>query len=159
MTNQTSSVLFVCLGNICRSPTAQAVFTHMSTGAGLTDIDIDSAGTGAWHQGERPDARSQAAGTARGYSFDGQTARKIESLDFARFDYIIAMDRKNLSELSGQRPVNWNGHLGLFMDFAGQSGADVPDPYYGGATGFEDVLDMIEQASRGLIAHIKSRAP
>ena len=152
-----TSVLFVCLGNICRSPTAQAVFSRMAVEAGLTDIDIDSAGTGAWHTGEPPDIRSREAGMARGYDFTGQSARAVESLDFARFDYILAMDRKNLRALEDMTPKNWRGHLGLFLDFAGEENADVPDPYYGGPDGFENVLDLIERASGGLIAHIKAQ--
>lgn len=151
-----TSVLFICLGNICRSPTAQAVFTRMAHEAGLTNPDIDSAGTGAWHAGELPDIRAREAGTARGYDFTGQSARAVENLDFARFDYILAMDSQNLRALKDMEPKNWRGHLGLFLDFAGQDNADVPDPYYGGPAGFENVLDLIERASRGLIAHIKT---
>ncbi len=149
-----TSVLFVCLGNICRSPSAQAVFEKLAAEAGLTGLDVDSAGTGGWHKGEPPDRRSRAAGESRGYRFDGQTARKIERSDFARFDYVIAMSSKNLAEISPKAPKNWGGHLGLFMDFAGSPDTDVPDPYYGGEQGFETVLDMVESASRGLIAHI-----
>lgn len=151
-----TAILFVCLGNICRSPTAQAVFTRIAAREGLGDIEIESAGTGAWHAGELPDARSREAGIARGYSFEGQVARQVESLDFARFDYILAMDSKNLSALKAMQPKNWNAHLGLFLDFSDTPGADVPDPYYGGPDGFEDVITLIERASRGLAAHIKS---
>ena len=152
-----TSVLFVCLGNICRSPTAQAVFTKLSGDAGLTDMDIDSAGTGAWHKGDPPDTRSVEAAVARGYNFNGQAARRVESLDFARFEFNIAMDAKNLKALKKIAPKAWNGHLGLFMDFAGRAKTDVADPYYGGAQGFETVLNMTEAASRGLIAHINAQ--
>lgn len=151
-----TAILFVCLGNICRSPTAQAVFTRRASEAGLT-VDIDSAGTGAWHAGEPPDPRSIEAGESRGYSFDGQYARKFEPLDFARFDYILAMDAKNLAALWAEAPKSWSGHLGLLLDFAGDTGTDVPDPYYGVPQGFDAVLDMIERASEGLISHIKNQ--
>lgn len=149
-----TSVLFVCLGNICRSPTAHAVFTKIAAQAGQQHIEIDSAGTWAWHKGETPDRRSVEAGAARGYSFAGQTARKVETLDFARFDYILAMDKKNLKKLKKKKPKDWTGHLSLFMDFTGRPDTDVPDPYYGGPQGFDAVLDMIEAASRGLIEAI-----
>lgn len=150
-------ILFVCLGNICRSPTAEAVIRKMAGDAGL-DIVIDSAGTGAWHSGERPDSRAIAAGQARGYSFDGQAARAVSSTDFGQFDYILAMDRKNLTHLQNMTPRLFSGHVGLFLDFAkGISQKEVPDPYYGGDDGFELVLDLIEAASRGLIEDIKAR--
>ena len=152
-----AAVLFVCLGNICRSPTAQAVFTKMAEEASLGALDIDSAGTSGWHKGEPPDRRSREAGMERGYSFEGQMARKIDGADFARFDYILAMSAENLAEFEYKAPKNWGGHLGLFMDFADRPNTDVPDPYYGGAQGFETVLDMVEAASRGLIAHIQAR--
>ncbi|WP_017931248.1 low molecular weight protein-tyrosine-phosphatase [Robiginitomaculum antarcticum] len=151
------SVLFVCLGNICRSPTAEAVFRARAKAAGL-DVEIDSAGTGAWHAGEPPDARAMDAGERRGYDFTGQSARAVEGLDFARFDYVLAMDSENLAHLNAMKPVTYSGHLGLFCDFSGaqDTGRDVPDPYYGGPQGFETVLDMIERASDGLIAKIRS---
>lgn len=153
-----TAVLFVCLGNICRSPAAQAVFTRLAEQGGLTELEIDSAGTGAWHKGEPPDARAIEAGSARGYNFHGQAARAVESLDFARFDYILAMDRENLRALKAMQPDNWDGHLSLFMDFAGKPRTNVPDPYYGGPEGFETVLDMVEAAGRGLCAHIQDKA-
>jgi protein-tyrosine phosphatase len=151
------AVLFVCLGNICRSPTAQAVFAARAKSAAL-DLIVESAGTGAWHEGEPPDPRSIEAGRGRGYSFTGQTARKVEPLDFARFDYILAMDGQNLRELEALCPQSYGGHLGLFLDFAGKAGADVPDPYYGGERGFETVLDLIERASDGLLKTLKTNA-
>ncbi len=152
------AVLFICLGNICRSPTAQAVFSARAKSSGLVNIIIESAGTGAWHAGEPPDPRSVEAGEARGYSFTGQTARKVEPLDFARFDYILAMDADNLRALQAMAPQNYGGHLGLFLDSANTKNADVPDPYYGGERGFEDVLDLIERASDGLIKTLKARS-
>jgi len=145
------SVLFVCLGNICRSPTAEAVFRKRAAEAGL-DIKIDSAGTGAWHAGETPDARAMEAGERRGYSFAGQAARKVSPSDFAEFDYILAMDDENLQHLQSLRPATYSGTLTLFLDFAPRiSSSEVPDPYYGGTDGFENVIDLIEAASDGLI--------
>lgn len=153
-----SSVLFVCLGNICRSPTAQAAFERKAKLAGL-DVVIDSAGTSHWHIGGRPDPRSLEHGEARGLSFDGQAARQVGRGDFAQFDYILAMDSDNLSVLRGIAPKTYSGHLGLFLDFAeGPKERSVPDPYYGGADGFDEVIDLIEAASDGLIAHIQGLA-
>lgn len=135
-----TSVLFVCLGNICRSPTAEAVFRAR---AGTTDIKIDSAGTGAWHAGESPDPRSRAEGESRGYSFAGQAARKVRTHDFYDFEYILAMDASNLSDLKAIRPSDGSAKLSLFLP----DGSDVPDPYYGGPDGFKQVVDLIEAAS------------
>ena len=149
-----TSVLFVCLGNICRSPTAEAIFRKKAAQAGLS-LTIDSAGTGAWHVGEPPDARSVEAGEAAGYSFAGQTARQAEKADFAKFDFILAMDSANLASLKAMQPAGYSGQLGLFLDYApAQSLRDVPDPYYGGAEGFKQVIYLIEQASAGLIAQL-----
>ncbi len=135
-----TSVLFVCLGNICRSPTAEAVFRARSKGEG---IRIDSAGTGAWHAGEGPDLRSRAEGESRGYSFSGQAARKVRVQDFYEFDYVLAMDASNLSDLKAIRPHDGSAQLSLFLP----DGEDVPDPYYGGSDGFKDVVDLIEVAA------------
>lgn len=149
MTNP--SLLFVCLGNICRSPTAEAVFRKRAAQAGL-DAHIDSAGTGAWHAGETPDSRAIQAGEQRDYSFAGQAARQVCSADFAEYDYILAMDRKNLAHLQAMCPETYSGTLALFLDFATNiSLAEVPDPYYGGPDGFENVINLIEAASDGLI--------
>ena len=135
-----TSVLFVCLGNICRSPTAEAVFRARSANLGIA---IDSAGTGAWHAGEGPDPRSRAEGERRGYSFEGQTARKVTMQDFYDFDFILAMDASNLSDLRDLRPNDSQANLSLFLP----DGSDVPDPYYGGPEGFSRVVDLIEFAS------------
>lgn len=154
--NRPPAILFVCLGNICRSPTAEAVFRSRAARAGL-ECMIDSAGTGAWHTGEPPDPRSIEYGTRRGYDFTGQTARQAVKADFSRFDYILAMDGRNLSELRNLCPAGYSGHLSRFLDFAPQSASkDVADPYYGGPQGFEQVINDIEAASDGLIAHLQN---
>lgn len=151
---QSTSVLFVCLGNICRSPTAEAVFKKKAAEAGL-DIDIDSAGTHGYHIGKPADKRSQAAGIERGYSFKGLKCRRVDESDFERFDYILAMDSSNLANLHGMAPGQHHNKIKLFLDFADVEDKEVPDPYYGGKRGFELVLDLIEEASDGLIVHIK----
>lgn len=152
-----TAVLFVCLGNICRSPTAEAVFRKLAAEAGI-DITIDSAGTGGWHVGAEPDPRAKEAVETAGYSFAGQAARKVEKSDFAMFDYILAMDVENLTHLRALEPKGYSGHLGLFLDFAkDQNRREVPDPYYGGEDGFSHVVDLIEQASVGLINQLKTR--
>jgi len=149
------SVLFVCLGNICRSPTAEAVFRRYAQKFGL-NVRIDSAGTGGWHQGEPPDPRSIQAGEEKGYSFSGQTSRKIEKNDFVTFDYILAMDNNNLQNLRQACPAQYSDKLHLFLDFAPKlSQSEVPDPYYGGPDGFNDVINLIEAASQGLCKHLK----
>ncbi|BFM07450.1 low molecular weight protein-tyrosine-phosphatase [Halioxenophilus aromaticivorans] len=151
------SVLFVCLGNICRSPTAEGVFRLKVAESKLANasIIIDSAGTGAWHAGNPADSRAQAAALARGYDLSSIRARQVKSSDFDRFDYILAMDSDNLDHLEGMSSgADYSGYLGRFLDFAPAARKDVPDPYYGGADGFETVLDLIEQASEGLITHI-----
>ena len=144
-----TSVLFVCLGNICRSPTAEAVFRAR---AGNSGIIIDSAGTGAWHAGEGPDPRSRAEGERRGYNFAGQAARKVQVKDFHDFDLILAMDASNLSDLKALRPIESKASLSLFLP----DGSDVPDPYYGGSDGFARVVDLIEAASDFWLAQMKA---
>ena len=148
----TTSVLFVCTGNICRSPTAHGVFQKMVQAAGLADrVRVDSAGTHDYHVGEPPDARAQAHARRRGYDLSVLRARQVSSVDFEAFDRILAMDRGHLKILRRQAPPGYAG-LQLFMDYAPPSlGPDVPDPYYGGADGFERVLDMIEHAATGLL--------
>ncbi len=149
------NVLFVCLGNICRSPTAEAVFRKYARQFGLK-VKIDSAGTGGWHQGETPDPRAIEAGQEKGYSFTGQTSRKIEKNDFVLFDYILAMDHNNLKSLRSTCPAQYSDKLHLFLDFAPQLSQDeVPDPYYGGRDGFQTVIALIEAASQGLCKHLK----
>ena len=152
-------VLFVCMGNICRSPTAEAVFGHYVEKAGLVEhIHIDSAGTHDYHIGDAPDARTQRAAKLRGYDMSKLRGRQVETGDFARFDYVLAMDEANLSILQRLRPHDAQSHLGLFLEFARRHGErEVPDPYYGGADGFERVLDMVEDAANGLLLHIRQR--
>lgn len=147
------SVLFVCLGNICRSPTAEAVFRHMAAQAKL-DITIDSAGTHGYHIGKQPDKRSQTAGSARGYSFKGLKCRRVEDRDFATYDYILAMDNSNLENLKAMAPAEYHDKIRLFLSFADSEQTEVPDPYYGGKQGFELVLDLIEAASAGLLREL-----
>lgn len=149
-------VLFVCLGNICRSPTAEGVFRSHLCERGLEDkITIDSAGTGDWHIGKPADARATQAALGRGYDLSSLRARQAMAEDFHKFDYILAMDRDNLDGLRQLAPADYQGYLGLFLEFSQQSDySEVPDPYYGGAQGFELVLDLIEDASRGLLDHI-----
>ncbi|BCO18475.1 protein-tyrosine-phosphatase [Alteromonas sp. KC3] len=154
---QSISVLFVCLGNICRSPTAEAVFKQKAAEAGLS-LNIDSAGTHGYHIGSPPDKRSQAAGVERGYSFKGLKCRRVDESDFEKFDYILAMDNSNLSNLHGMSPAQYHDKIKLFLDYADEEDKEVPDPYYGGKRGFELVLDLIETASDGLIAHIKANS-
>jgi protein-tyrosine phosphatase len=152
-------VLFVCLGNICRSPTAAGVFGTAVARAGLaTRIHVDSAGTGDWHVGRPPDTRAIAAARDRGYDLSGLRARQVRRSDFSRFDWILAMDRANLTALKALRPPAYAGHLGLFLELAPELGiAEVPDPYYGGAPDFVRMLDLIESASEALILHLQGR--
>jgi protein-tyrosine phosphatase len=147
------SVLFVCMGNICRSPTAEGVFRKRVEVAGLTNaIHIDSAGTHGYHVGDPPDARSQQFATKRGYDLSSQRARKVIAGDFEQYDHILAMDHDNLDLLKAACPAQFVHKLALFMQFARNHDSDVvPDPYYGGDKGFDLVLDYIEDASDGLI--------
>ncbi len=149
---QKISVLFVCMGNICRSPTAEGVFRHYVSEAGLSDqIEVDSAGTHAYHVGEPPDRRAAAAALRRGVSLADLRARRFGDADFERFDYIIAMDDDNQMRLLEKAPDEYRSKVQLFLSFASGSETEVPDPYYGGAAGFERVLDLVEEASRGLL--------
>jgi protein-tyrosine phosphatase len=151
------SVLFVCMGNICRSPTAEAVFLHCVQQAGLVKhIHIDSAGTHDYHIGDMPDARTQRAALRRGYDMSRLRGRQVAAGDFMRFDYVLAMDEANLAILKRLRPRDAQSHLGLFLEFAEHHDErEVPDPYYGGSDGFERVLDMVEEAAGGLLKHIR----
>ena len=153
-----ASVIFCCMGNICRSPTAEAVFRACVAKAGLEqNILIDSAGTHDYHIGEPPDRRAQHAALRRGYDMSMLRGRQIGTEDFERFDYVLAMDCDNLAILQRLRQRDTNSHLGLFLEFAQHTRArEVPDPYYGGEEGFERVLDMIEDASEGLLKHIQT---
>ncbi|WP_076409550.1 low molecular weight protein-tyrosine-phosphatase [Shewanella sp. UCD-KL12] len=150
-----NSVLFVCMGNICRSPTGEAVFRQKAGDAGLS-IEVDSAGTIAHHQGEQADPRSRAAGEQRGYSFKGQTARQVTDADFVHFDLILAADSANLSDLQAACPEEFQHKLKLMLSFIGaDENKEVPDPYYGAGNGFELVLDLIEESCDNLINKIK----
>jgi protein-tyrosine phosphatase len=153
------SILFVCLGNICRSPTAEAVFVSLAARtAPELRLTVDSAGTGSWHVGATPDARSQEAARRRGYDMSGLRARTVAAPDFERFDLILAMDRSNLAELQRRAPAHARSRVRLFLEFVPDAQLlDVPDPYYGGENGFEEVLDLIEAAAHGLIAHLRSQ--
>jgi len=152
------SVLFVCLGNICRSPTAHGVFQGMVNGSGFGDaIQVDSAGTGDWHIGHSPDQRTAQVAASKGYDLSELRARLVTSEDFQLFDYVIAMDKANLSDLRAMQPADYRGYLGLFLDFSTQNGhSEVPDPYYGGEDGFELVFTLVEEASQGLLQHIQA---
>ena len=150
-------ILFVCLGNICRSPTAEVVFRAVAARqAPEMVLEIDSAGTAGYHVGELPDRRTREAAARRGYDLSALRARVIEPRDFERFDLILAMDRENLRALERRAPAHARERLRLFLEFAPDAGiSEVPDPYYGGPNGFEDVLDLIEAASRGLIEQLR----
>lgn len=151
-------VLFVCLGNICRSPTAEGVFRHYVEQAGLSDkITIDSAGTAEWHIGKAPDPRTVAAAAKRGYDLSPLRGRQAQIEDFAKFDLILAMDKSNLSNLQAIQPADAKAELALYLPRFGISPDEVPDPYYGGEDGFELVLDMLEQASEVLLDEIKAK--
>lgn len=154
---RTVSVLFVCMGNICRSPTAHGVFRQRVAAAGLGDrILVESAGTHAYHVGHPADERSQGAALTRGYDLGDLRARLISSRDLSRFDYILAMDEANLADLKRNTPEGSAVQPRLFMEFSARfPGREVPDPYTGGPQGFEEVLDMIEDACDGLLETIK----
>lgn len=152
-------VVFVCMGNICRSPTAHGVFEAKLQEYELSHvIGVDSAGTHAYHIGEPPDRRSQQTANKRGYQMDHLRARKVTAEDFEQFDYVLAMDDENFSNLESICPPRHIDKLKMFLDFSRAfDEREVPDPYYGGAQGFEHVLDLIEDASLGLIDDIRER--
>ena len=156
-------ILFVCLGNICRSPTAEGVMRHKLRAAGLADdVDIESAGTGGWHVGHPPDERATAAAAQREIELSG-AAQRFEAIHFDDFDLILAMDRQNLEDMRSLAPhADAEGKLGLLREYdetAVEAGElDVPDPYYGGDDGFEHVLDLIDRACDGLLVKIRERA-
>ena len=151
-------VLFVCLGNICRSPTAHGVFEKMVADAGLQDsIFVDSAGTGDWHIGRSPDPRASEAALTRDHDLSHLRARQVRPEDFLEFDYLLAMDNQNLCDLKAMALPEFDGHLGLFMDYSGIDVSEVPDPYSGGKENFERVLDLVEDASGGLLSHLRDQ--
>ena len=152
-------VLFVCLGNICRSPTAEGVFRHLVQEKGHGSwISTDSAGTHAYHIGEQPDRRAQQTALTRGIDISDLRGRKAKSSDFNEFDYVLAMDEENYQSLEQICPAGMNEKLHLFLDFSHDfSESQVPDPYYGGDQGFEHVFDLVESASKGLLDDIKKQ--
>lgn len=152
------SVLFVCMGNICRSPTAEGVFRKRVIDEGLADqIYIDSAGTHAYHSEEPPDRRAQAAALSRGVDLATIRARRVADTDFASFDLILAMDNDNLAILVDRAGADSTSDIRLFLDFSATADeSEVPDPYYGGTAGFERVLDIVERATDGLLTHIRT---
>ncbi|MCH9640053.1 MAG: low molecular weight phosphotyrosine protein phosphatase [Betaproteobacteria bacterium] len=155
-----TKVLFVCMGNICRSPTADAIFRHQVKAAGLEqEIVVDSAGTHTYHIGNPPDQRAQSTASNRGYKMHDLRARAVEADDFNHFDYILAMDNDNLSILQRRCPTQFSEKIGLLMQYSQNNDFDkeVADPYYGGQGGFERVLDMVEDACQGLLEHINKK--
>jgi protein-tyrosine phosphatase len=151
-------ICFVCLGNICRSPTAEGIFRHMLRERGINGLVIDSAGTGGWHAGNSPDSRTRAEAARRGVVLDGR-ARQFKAVDFDHFDYVLAMDESNAADLASIAPsAEARAKIRLFRSFDPESpkGASVPDPYYGGPKGFEEVFDICEAACRGLISHLEA---
>ena len=145
-------VLLVCMGNICRSPTAEAVLRQRLAAGGLgLQIEVDSAGTGGWHTGEAPDSRAQRHALLRGYDLSRLRARRVVEEDFERFDLLLAMDEDNLADLQRLKPADARAEVRLFAAF------EVPDPYHGAAQGFENVLDLIEQGSDALVVELRAR--
>ena len=144
-------ILFVCMGNICRSPTAEGVMRHLLAERGLeNEIEVESAGTGGWHAGSPPDARSARAAAARGITLEG-AARQVTRADFEEFDLLVAMDRDNLTDLQAIAPPGTEHKVRLLL----ADGRDVPDPYYGGPHGFENVLDLVEHACERLLDELR----
>ena len=151
-----ANVLFVCMGNICRSPTAEGVFRHKVEQANLGDlISIDSAGTHAYHVGKSPDPRAQQAALKRNIDLSKQRARRVCVDDFTKFDYVIAMDESNKEDLLSLCPAGYESRVHLFLDFAECDEIEVPDPYYGQGRGFEIVLNLVEEAADGLLKKIQ----
>ena len=146
-------ILVVCMGNICRSPTGEAVLRKKAQQLNI-DVLVDSAGTIGSHQGNPPDSRSKAAGEKRGYSFKGISSRKVVANDFEEFDLILAADRANLTDLMSQCPAHLQYKLALFLSFGDSQYQEVPDPYYGEGDGFELVLDLIEESSEAILRSI-----
>ena len=144
------SILFVCTGNICRSPTAEGVFKRLCKEKGI-ELRVESAGIGDWHVGDPPDERAQRHARTRGYDLSAQRARQVTARDFEEFDMILAMDRGHLQALRRMAPAHHHAKIRLFV-----ADRDVPDPYYGGAAGFERVLDLVEERCRALLDEIIS---
>ena len=157
--NQTVKVLFVCMGNLCRSPMAEGVFRHHVKQAGLDGrIVIDSAGTHDYHVGDPPDPRAQLAAGRRGYDLSMLRGRQVSRADFGAFDYVLAMDQINLRTLERLCPSQHGHKLKLLLEFSDETTLrEVPDPYYGGDQGFEHVLDLVEAAAQGLLSHLRAR--
>ena len=155
-----TSVLFVCMGNICRSPTAEGVFRRMAKEAGVLErLVVDSAGTHDYHVGKEPDDRAQEAARRRGYDLSSLRGRQVSTRDFEKFDFILAMDRENLASLMRICPPEHRHKVRLFLSFSDQfPNLEVPDPYYGGRQGFDQVLDMVENASSGLLRELGYKA-
>lgn len=154
-----TKILFVCMGNICRSPTAHGVMQHLIETEGKAEsISVDSAGTHAYHTGEQSDARSRAKASERGIDMSYIRARKISIRDYDEFDHILAMDEDNLELINYYAPEHHKANVSLFLSFANQSGQtdqrSVPDPYYGGAEGFDNVFNLVEIGCRALLAHL-----
>ena len=149
-------LLFVCLGNIYRSPMAEGVFRRVAEEEGVADLfEVDSAGLGDWHLGQAPDKRAQSAARRRGIDISGQSARQVAHADYASFDLLLAMDGSNFAELAESAPEEARHKIRRFLDFAPHAGTkDVPDPFYGGREGFDHALDLIEAAARGLLAEL-----
>lgn len=150
-------ILIVCLGNICRSPAAQGVLEHKAEARGLK-LFVDSAGTGAWHAGSAPDSRMTKAAARRGYDLSRQSARKVALADFYSFDLMLAMDLSNQQDLLSIAPPNRECDIRLFLDFCEVGTNETPDPYYGGADGFEHVLDLIEKGTDGVLNHLEDES-
>jgi protein-tyrosine phosphatase len=151
-------VLFVCLGNICRSPSAEGVFRNQLLQAGLDGrVEVDSAGTGPWHVGKPADSRASAAALQRGYDLSALRGRQVSRADFERFDLILAMDHSNIADLKALQPANSRAELDLYLRRYQLDEDEVPDPYYGGADGFEHVLDLLENAGAQLLNEVRGR--
>jgi protein-tyrosine phosphatase len=147
-------ILFVCLGNICRSPAAEAVLRAKSAARGV-DLHIESAGTGGWHAGDGADARMIRAAAKRGYALDAHRARQVEFSDFYEFDYLLAMDASNKADLLDIAPPDRGCEISLFLDYSAGKTRETPDPYYGGTDGFDLVLDLMEAGAEGFLAHLQ----
>lgn len=151
-------ILFVCLGNICRSPAAEAVL-RAKAAARAIDLHVESAGTGGWHAGDGADPRMIRAAAKRGYSLENHRARQVGYADFYEFDFLLAMDMRNRTDLLDMAPPDRGCDIRLFLDFADGKTRETPDPYYGGPEGFEHVLDLLERGADGFLAHLMDSRP